>query len=240
MWMMRSSIKRAAGSHLGGFCSFGSDRRFMPSFQARKNQILFAGKHVARLRAVELLPDGTCQTISGTAFFFAHNLLLTAAHNVIPRTDGGRIIKIGFAYMGRSIVDCNTPTNECIVTALHYAHKSMSQDIAILKCPRHYAPTFLSLSADPLGKGDVVHVIGYPGEISSDWLKDAHDSLNDLQTSLCRSEVLLPKDTLTVTEGIMESMQDGKLSYRISTSHGMSGSPVLYNGKVHGITIINL
>ena len=83
-----------------------------------------------------------------------------------------------------------------------------------------------------------VDVIGYPGEYTSSYLRDSQ------RVRIGRSELadvmeLLPKCELTVTHGPV--IRGGKMpTYRLSTIGGMSGTPVILNGKGVGISTVSV
>ena len=79
---------------------------------------------------------------------------------------------------------------------------------------------------------NVVDVIGYPGNYDERWLENQHEHLiyeTDTLTTV-RTDIL-PKWFLSVMCGpLLEVGDEG--AYRLSTCGGVSGGPVVYNGKV--------
>lgn len=198
--------------------------------------ILNAGKHSALLEAEVELDDGSTEYRKGTAFFVSENYLLTAAHNVVPRS--GKIIKTSIRYPGLKWIDPTGGTIKCSLIAVMPGYNPTTykalEDLAILKCSGHDSLDFLHLSTDELPSEAPVHVVGYPGEITEEWLKARHRNLDDYGSSNAAALKLLPQRRLTVTEGKISAMTDGIASYEISTAEGMSGGCLLYNGRVYG------
>jgi V8-like Glu-specific endopeptidase len=94
------------------------------------------------------------------------------------------------------------------------------------------ADHFVELSTELPQQDEYVDVIGYPGELNTAWMR-TQDRVNDIDESLKEVEKLLPKRTLTVTRGTVKS-SGSIVTYNLSTCPGMSGSCVLYKGKVIG------
>jgi V8-like Glu-specific endopeptidase len=84
---------------------------------------------------------------------------------------------------------------------------------------------------------DIVDVIGYPGNYDERWLENQHKHIiDDTDNLMTVATDILPKWRLSVTCGpFLEIGVEG--TYHLSTCGGMSGGPVVYNGKVIGIYI---
>jgi len=201
--------------------------------------ILNAGKHTAFLETDVELVDGSTAYIKGTAFFVSENLLLTAAHNVVA--ENGRVTKVGIRYEGAKKVEPVGATLKCRVVAVMPKSDPSTynprEDLAILECIGHDCPHFLRLSTDPLPPTAIVHIIGYPGEVTKEWLNARHPELRDYETSRNVAHKLLPRGMLTASEGKISSIDGGCASYEISTVEGMSGGCLLYDDKVYGISV---
>jgi hypothetical protein len=160
---------------------------------------------------------------------------------MIPKDNavGGKITKVYITCEGAKKIEDDTPTQECeIVDILHT--DDILEDIAILRCPGHHSRSYLPLSSDPLPLNALVHIIGYPGEIKTEWMRSAHSGLLiDCDASRIASEILLPPITLTATEGTIQQVHDACAFTKISTSRGMSGGCLLYRGKIYGISDIS-
>ena len=96
-------------------------------------------------------------------------------------------------------------------------------------------PRGIELSTQLPPPGAVVDVIGYPGEPVQKWLKKKLGNINDLARTLETVNTLLPKMTLTISRGTINSCTvTNYITYNVSTVPGMSGSCLLYEGKVIG------
>jgi len=204
----------------------------------QQTSILEAGKRTALLETEVELDNRSTEYHRGTAFFVSENHLLTAAHNVVPKS--GKVTKISVRYEGLKKIEPTGTTYKCRVVSVMPNTSSASEydpveDLAILECVGHDSPYFLRLSTDNLPPQATVHVIGYPGEITKEWLTARHPDLDDYVFSHIAANKLLPQDTLTATEGKISYVRDGYAVYEISTVVGMSGGCLLYNGKVYGI-----
>lgn len=187
------------------------------------------------------LPGGRIQRHFGTAFFIDRKHLITAGHNTYIKE--GTIKKIQITYPGlwrvnyTQLLDGKICTIDCTeVKSLYSKQGPYERDIALLHAGSHNAADFLQLSPELPKEIDddhaLVDVIGYPGELKSEWMRTQKD-IKDVDQSLDDVAKLLPKRTLTVTRGVLKSI--GKtVSYDLSTCPGMSGSCVLYKGKVIG------
>ena len=174
----------------------------------------------------------------GTAFFVDSKHLITAGHNVFIKETTDSIKKIRITYPGLShvnytqLMDGEISTIDCtLIKSLYTKDGPPEKDIALLHAGSHNAADFVQLSSElpQLNHDnlDRVDVIGY-----SKWMKT--QKVKDVDQSLDAVAKLLPRRTLTVTRGVLESV--GKtVSYDLSTCPGMSGSCVLYRGNVIGI-----
>lgn len=111
----------------------------------------------------------------------------------------------------------------------------LGQDIAILKCSIIYgAGPSLATDISELKENAEVDIIGYPGEITNKGITRIQ-GLQDYQQSKLDAKTLLPSGKLIVTRGKVGSIHEDYFTYNAATIHGMSGSCVVYNGKVFGI-----
>ena len=186
----------------------------------------------------EIERDGEIECSTGTGFFVSEDLILTAKHTVVP--DHGKVLRIATRCEGLKIIEQDTPTWECQLVAVMPKADPINynplEDLAILRCPGHYSPRFLHLSADKLENEMVVHIIGYPGAVKQTWLRSRHESLKGNPLSNVELvQKFLPQRTLTVTEGSISEVVGGCARYTVSTVPGMSGGCLLYQGKVCGM-----
>jgi hypothetical protein len=124
------------------------------------------------------------------------------------------------------------------VQNLYSGGRPSSKDIAILSSGSFESANFLPLSGDRIPVHRNVDVIGYPGEKRNLWLTEKHEGLNNVEESGVAGEVLLPTRQLVVTRGVVAYDAEDLTSYTISTCPGLSGACVMFNGKVHGITLV--
>jgi V8-like Glu-specific endopeptidase len=187
--------------------------------------------------------DGGIVKGHGTAFFVTEKHLLTAGHNIVADAPGTVRISLRIAYPGVKVYDAGTAstirTLDCVPLKTLYTKgdkKNKSKDIAILKCEGLNGGPYLPLSSDPLPSNAVVDIIGYPSVGHHDCITRHQNDLNDSEASEASSKILLPTNTLVVTRGTVEKtdVDNGLISYKVSTCHGMSGSCLLYEGKVYG------
>lgn len=207
----------------------------------QKDYILNAGNHTVFIEAEIELEDGPTKVKTGTGFFVSSNLILTAKHNIV--FDEGDATRIAIKYEGLKMVKTTDPTLLCQVHASMPSTESEKlyplEDLAILECPGHQSPCFLRLSTETMVKDMVVHVIGYPGDVTANWLTSRHESLKgDPKSNIKIVQDLLPPRMLTVTEGKISDApaEPGCATYEVSTVPGMSGGCLLYQDKVCGIS----
>lgn len=96
----------------------------------------------------------------------------------------------------------------------------------------HWIPVDLS---GIINEEEVIDILGYPGFINGDQLLVSHRSITDsnVDQAVRNASLLLPSGILTVTCGTV--IESGLLpTFAASTTHGMSGSPVIRNGKAIG------
>ena len=186
------------------------------------------------------LADGGIRRQFGTAFFIDKKHLITAGHNTFSK-DGPiklQIIQPGLSHVnyskylkgGYDTIDCT------MVGSLYKLNGPAERDIAILDAGSYSVSVdhFVQLSDNVPQQGDYVDVIGYPGELSTAWMRKQEPQVNDIDESLKAVEKLLPRRTLTVTRGTVKSAGP-IVEYNLSTCPGMSGSCVLHKGKVIGM-----
>lgn len=108
----------------------------------------------------------------------------------------------------------------------------------MLECSGFSSLYYVAISLEPLPRGVMADIIGYPGRIPQAWIEKQGSLKTDPQISSRDIENLLPPGRLTVTRGIVEVDHGTKIHYKISTCPGMSGSCLLYKGRVHGRLIL--
>jgi V8-like Glu-specific endopeptidase len=208
----------------------------VPTFEADTNILLAAGKCIAFL-IVQF--HNTTDTQIATAFFIDKTHLLTAGHSLHKRAFTHKSVQLigpGIPHIDATkLVQGKYPTVNCkVVWNLYSVKAPYDNDIALLHTGSFSWPDFMELSAVLPRKDATVDVIGYPGDLNWWWMKTQGD-LKDIEKSLVTVEKLLPKRTLSVSRGTIETA-GSLISYDLSTVPGMSGSCVVYQGKAIGIS----
>ena len=173
----------------------------------------------------------------GTAFFIDSKHLVTAGHNTYG--PNGPLKKVRITTPGLPHIDYlklmggKVATIECnVVGTLYEKVGQYETDISILHSGSYNAPEFLRLSADVPTASDPVYIVGYPGELKLEWMR-TQAGIKNADESLQATAKLLPIRTLTVSSGTVQS-SGAMVTYQLTTCPGMSGSCVLYNGRVIG------
>jgi hypothetical protein len=176
-----------------------------------------------------------------TAFFVSETKLLTAGHNIAGVYD--RVTRISISVPGTSQVLSREmslhkiPLIDCkLVGTLYKRGGPYHKDIAILDSGSFRSPDYVQLSSLIPPKDALVDVVGYPGEITREWI-ETQWGLKNLTQGAEDAKKLLPAGSLTVTRGKVEDSEE-TMSYHISTSPGMGGSCVLYQGCVIGKALL--
>lgn len=188
-----------------------------------------------------LLIDHGTEITTGTAFFVAPSLLITAGHCVANLAKSQLILSLP----GRELIDADKLRNgdieglKCTVKATLFkpGRSSWTRDIAILETG-YISPNFLDLSQTHLGVGAVVDVIGYPADIPVHWLR-RHHGLDSADHSKATAEKLLPMRHLTISRGNVAAA-NSTVTYNVSTCRGMSGASLTSGGKAYGMLFILL
>lgn len=173
----------------------------------------------------------------GTAFFIDSKHLITAGHNTYGPNGPLKRVRITTPGLPNvdylKLMDGKIATIECNVVGTLYEKVGQSEtDISILHSGSYNAPEFLKLSADAPTVNGSVNIVGYPGELKLEWMR-TQAGIKNADESLVATAKLLPIRTLTVSSGTVQST-GAMATYKLSTCPGMSGSCVIYNGKVIG------
>jgi hypothetical protein len=209
----------------------------LDSFQDDEATLLTAAKCISLLGIVR---GGECYV--GTAFFVGPNVVLTAGHNTHgPETRGHESLTLSFPADSGPI-DTNLFFNsdelfkiECTVIDTLWGtdvNPPRSWDISILKSGLR-CPTYLELSTEKIPAGELAVVAGFPGVIDTDFVQGHQPLTKPTKENMEFASALLPAATLTFSKGTVQTEGD-MVTYQLATCPGMSGSPLLYNGKVHG------
>jgi hypothetical protein len=206
-----------------------------PRFEARKDTLVAVGKSTCYIGS--RIPNE--DIASGTAFFVGPTTLLTAGH-MAPAWNTRVRAQLPGTKEALSFVDelfeseNETETFPCRCIATLYPQA----DISILDSTPYRSETWLVPTKEPLKRGEAVDIVGYPGLYSDRYIKTKHGrdvkidsgAIHDIQS-------LLPKCKLTVTHGPV--VNGAVASYKVSTIAGMSGGPVIVNGKCVGKLHLN-
>lgn len=174
---------------------------------------------------------------SGTAFFVGPTTLLTAGHVVRDQKTAvvAQLPGILTAVIDVKHLFTETPTVETFRCQVVLDKPVCFVDITILDCSQSNfrATEWLELDRPVLKQSVKVDLIGYPGAYSTQYVVDTQN-VGPLGKSEVRDiEELLPSCELTITHGPV--IRGGKIpAYRVSTIGGMSGSPVVIDGKAVG------
>ena len=237
-----SSVTKTNGRDIEGYffvIEFLIRSRVATDFIPDKDYILAASRATSLLMIEGYDSKGRRSLEFATAFFIAPSLLLTAGHAAVS-PNGLRtelyLFHPGTTHLDFSQVAKRSPSAiRCAVVVNHYSGVGFpSNDIAILSSGNFESAHFLTLSGEGIPLDRNVDIIGYPGEIRDMWLSEKHDGLADVSKNKASGEVLLPPRQLVVTRGIVAHNSGSLVSYTISTCPGLSGSCVMFEGKVHG------
>jgi V8-like Glu-specific endopeptidase len=183
--------------------------------------------------------DGRVTTHHGTAFFISEKLLLTAGHNIFASPNVKVKLRItipGTPYFQESGVGSRNsgPTIDCKLVGTLYKNQNVPwhHDIAILDAGTYNASSYVRLSSELTSLPAKVNVIGFPGNVSWGWLR-CHEGLADVPVNRRATDDMFPANRMTITSGQVESLGQ-TISYKLSTTPGMSGGCVLYNGYAIG------
>ena len=183
--------------------------------------------------------EGHTKRHYATAFFIGPNMLLTAGHCTLGTVDPRIRLIISRPFESAPIdlmdlISRRMETIECTVLGSLYQKDGPGDlDISILHSGTYNSPTFLELSTHPIPVNAIADVIGYPGRHSTDFIVSHSGLTKPFHECVASAETLLPAQTLTVTRGTIKTV-GSTISYEIATCPGMSGSCLLYKGKVYG------
>ena len=229
-----------------------------PSFEARHEQLKLAAQSTCYV--VGKGPQGI---ITGTAFFIGPSTLITAGHvahkkgtKLVAQLPGTLVVEpdAGKLWKGGNNLP---PTFECTVkkslyreppsdkdgaatfnidglSCMKWAQEKTAIDIAILDCSKRYeAKHWLSLETGNLRKDSLVDIVGYPGYYTLMTLRRMFDGVNIDNQHVQDATELLPRSELIISHGKVIESGDNP-TYIVSTIGGMSGAPVIVDGKAVG------
>lgn len=176
---------------------------------------------------------------SGTAFFVSPTILLTAGHIVQDHKDTIVVEMPGTLeaeYFPERLFQTSPRTGHTTVICKLLGTGYPDADISVLEVVGPFKSAhYLSIEQHKfVTEADAVDVIGYPGMFTAKQVLHMHPSEDLVDRHMVRDvEALFPKRELVITHG---SILFGGIRpcYRLSTVVGMSGAPVVLNGKVVG------
>ena len=212
----------------------------IPNFTNREERLKRAAQCTCAIVGQDTR-DGKTYTYTGTAFFIGPTTLITAGHNaptkhakVMAQRPGTAEAAIDpFQVLDGSIANCFS----CTISATLYAGETvMETDISILECKNRYkADKWLQIDVNDFEVGVGIDVMGYPGNYEVSLATDPDIPFPDVPRGK-RFELanqILPRWQLAISYGSTLSNGDNP-TYDLSTIGGMSGGPVLLNGRVIG------
>jgi hypothetical protein len=217
-------------------CVFNVDR-IEPNFESRQYDLEYA----AKCTCFVFRPSKSGSMATGTAYFVGPTTLVTVGHmasdkgtKLLAQLPGTLKAEKRTDGLWLQPNDTKGPeTFTCTVTKSLYKKRNVDHDIAILSCKGSYqASQWLEIEKMPLPEGLNVDLVGYPGWYTAPIL--AHTQgfvLSDIEEQDIRQ--ILPRCELVLSHGTI--LEPGALvTYKLSTTGGMSGGPVIVNGKAVG------
>lgn len=249
MILIVSHLRRGGILRSNRLCAVADIIRLPRAFKEDDEGLLLAARATCGLYSIKYQRMGKPRATQGTAFFVTQSHLLTAGHNVLDEngicadeisiTPPGCQAKLEHTWKNRTLISCK------LVGTIHTPINRYrgENDIAILECSNINTGHFLPLADDDdaLLEGVDVDIVGYPSKIKNDWVEQ-HESV-EKEYALSEGAIndltkLLTPLKLIITRGPIERIANGVIAYRISTSPGLSGGCLMYNGKVYGKTHI--
>ena len=179
--------------------------------------------------------DRKGRTYSGTAFFVSETRLLTAGH-LVP--DGKRKIiaqRPGSTWSELLVDNMFRKNPPCEIWPCKFIGSGHARvDLAVLEVePPFKATKFTEITQMSVRQGQKVDVVGYAGNYTNDYIQQMHGGYPRKDDFDAVSN-LFPRASLIVSHGQIEATGD-ELSYGVSTVKGMSGGPVLLEGRAIGM-----
>jgi hypothetical protein len=213
-----------------------------PDFEKRKESLVSAAQSTCSIGVRHhIVSEG--EFGCGTAFFVGPTTLLTAGHVVNDSRDK-IVVELPGALQATYFVenlfeDPQTGANprfECKLVKTLFG-KVDGADISVLEVLGSYkSDTFIEVKQQILPRDcdGVVDILGYPGDYSAREVKNMHPLSGSVNGAMVHEvQTLFPKRELVITHGSI-NIGGNRPHYRVSTVKGMSGGPVIMNGKVIG------
>lgn len=179
----------------------------------------------------------------GTAFFISPTLLLTAGH---VATKNERILGQAPGKLQPEISDkvfaatkLGPDVFECRTISTLYKGKGIpgSVDVSILKVKsKYHATSWVTMdTGSRVPKGSKVDLLGYPAGYSIEYLSGLLNiPIVVVEDAFPQITSIMPAHRLIVSHGTVLDEND-QVVYKLSTTGGMSGGPVIYNKKAVGM-----
>lgn len=177
---------------------------------------------------------------SGTAFFVSERIVLTAGHLLRHPNTKAIVVQLPGTTQAELYVEdlfsARSDTIECEVLENGYPNV----DVCVLRAKDDYrASRYLTLMRTEISQGTALDVIGYPGDYTDRHIKKMHEGRIEGRQGVREVTDLFPKCELIVSHGSADT--GGHLPrYLLSTVPGMSGAPVLIDGKAIGMSTSEL
>lgn len=205
-----------------------------PKFEMRRAKLVSVAK------CISFIGTKSCngEFASATAFFIGPVTLLTAGH-VVPDKSMTVIAQLPGkqqAYMDVEGLFEDNPPVEVLHCRHRYSMDCADGDLAVLEFidQDFKATQWVELDRKKLKTDLGVDILGYPGAYGPEYVIRTHDeAVSANPTENRKVSELLPTCTLTVSHGpVLTGVP--RPAYRLSTIAGMSGSPVIVDGKAAG------
>jgi len=208
-------------------------------FSPRKDNLALVGQSTCNV--FRLTENGRFK--QGTAFFISPTILLTAGHlaphkgeKVIIQVPGKLVISRHYSNLWRASASKTADDSEvitCKVLKTLYKGK-IDIDISILKCSHYRASTWVAIDMSlPLNMESTIDLVGYPSAPSIQYLSQVQ-GFNLSASDWNGVNSVLPMFELVVSHGKVVQEDDISPRYKLSTTYGMSGAAIVFQGKVVG------
>ena len=215
-----------------------------PNFSDREAVLYNVRMSTCRISYEVKTATGNRSYGGGTAFFISPTKLLTACHSALqpeqtvraqmPGVEKVELNDEAICKLDRKTVTMNLQMR--VVKTFYLGNHARWTELAMLETVGINYDKWVELDLDSqLEPGDKVDVVGYPGSHDKSRMLILHPEVKDnVDEAMADADVLLPPGQLSVSFG--EIIRDGKNpTYRLSTTAGMSGGAVMFNGRVIGM-----
>ena len=179
----------------------------------------------------------------GTAFFISPTILLTAGHvgptkgqKVAIQPPGKLTLNRHFSNLWRASKEDGPHTDvfNCKVLKTLYNKDNVDIDISVLKSLEYRASTWVPIDMSmPLATESAIDLVAYPGDAGLVYLSQVQrfDVSAEDRSSI---NSILPVFQLIVSHGEVLQENHVRPSYKLSTTYGMSGGAIIFQGKAVG------